>query len=140
MKDSLDHTTSGTHLSSKDGNNANELLGACDARTSFKMHIPSNYVSNTSPAGEIGKHLHVDTLSFVAEDEKSDFIMLVPLKHESTGHVNQPLVEAICIANFFGHKVTDITSDSGANLIATAVDLGLLGIKMHYTVPVPKFE
>jgi len=111
------------------------------------MHMPSNDTSVTLPAGEIGEHLQVDTLPFdvktigghvsslVAIDEKLDFIMVVALKHETAGHVNQALVAVVNTVNSFGHKITDITSDLCSNLVSNAVNLGLLGITMHNTIP-----
>jgi len=134
-------------VTAQDAYNAQHIFGACDACLIGKMTAPTAPTSQSQPATSIGDVIHVDPVSYdeitiggnkaclISVDERSDFVVGVNLKRESTDHVSQGLTEIISVYNAHGHKVNSVLSDHGSNLVASAVNLGLLGVRMNTTVP-----
>jgi len=134
-------------LTASDIRNAAIIYGPCEACLSGKMTSPTNPSSSTVPVLDIGSRLHVDPVEYtsqtmggnkfclIAVDEKSDFVTGLNMKHSTAGHISQALVNIFSKFNSFGHKIRHVLSDHGSNLVAAAVDMGLMGVTMATSVP-----
>ena len=119
-----------THLTSQDFRNARRLFGPCLACLEAKMKAPSEKPSLTPPAKTIGDRLHSDFIILKVKslggnhfilmtvDEKSTFIVAVPLKKKETRCVLEGSIETIVEFNAHGHKDHNITTDDETSLIA----------------------
>jgi hypothetical protein len=101
----------------------------------------------TAPAGkavtrresEVGKIIHVDIFYIQGQVEKVPFLMTVdeasgymaalPMATKSKDHVIRALKAVVNAYSSYGHKVRRIVSDSEANLVSCAEDLGDLGVE-----------
>ena len=134
-------------LTTNDAMNAKRLFGECKACLIGKMTAPEVPSSTSAPASEIGDVVHVDPVDYeevtiggnkaclVTMDEKSDFVVAYNLKHSTADHISTALTGIISVYNSHRHQVQKIVSDHGSNLVASAVNMGLLGVQMGTTIP-----
>ena len=109
------------------------------------MKAPLEPTSHHESARHIGEHLHADLIPlktkslggnggiFVAVDEKSSYLVGVPIKSKSALHI-QAAAEAILVEfNRYGHKVVRFTTDDERTLATLRDPLGKLGIQVTAT-------
>ena len=107
------------------------------------MKAPSEPTSQNEPARHIGAHLHAALIPLrtkslggnlgilVAVDEKSSYLIGVPIKSKSASNI-QEAAEAILVEfNRYGHKVTKFTTDDERTLATLRDPLGKLGIQVY---------
>lgn len=118
----------GTHpdcpLTSADVKLAIELFGPCTACIESKMRAPHEPASQTPPAQDVGEHLHADliplktksiggnTVLLTVVDEKSNFIITLPLSSKSTNTLQEGFEQIITFYNTYGHTVKRVTIDA----------------------------
>ena len=134
-----------THLTAQDFRNARRLRGPCPACQEAKMRAPPEPSSHSEPAHEIGEHLHVDLIPlrhtslggnnfiFVAVDEKSTYLVGVPMKSKSAAQVLSAAKSTLVEFNRYGHKVRKITTDDEKTLLTLKEPLGRYGVIMSST-------
>lgn len=122
----------GTHpdcpLTSADVKLAIELFGPCTACIESKMRAPHEPSSLTPPAQNVGEHLHADliplktksiggnTVLLTVVDEKSNFIITLPLPSKSTNTLQEGFESIITFFNTYGHTVKRVTTDAESTL------------------------
>ena len=134
-----------THLTGQDFRNGRRLRGPYLACEEVKMKAPSEPTSQNEPARHIGAHLHAALIPLrtkslggnlgilVAVDEKSSYLIGVPIKSKSASNI-QEAAEAILVEfNRYGHKVTKFTTDDERTLATLRDPLSKLGIQVTAT-------
>ena len=111
-------------LCGKDVLNAIMLFGKCSACAEGKMKAPKKISSKSQPASKVGERLAADiwALGCVSlggnncilklVDEKSAYIILVPMKNKTNTIVEEALRVAIAEVNSYGHRVREILFDN----------------------------
>ena len=109
------------------------------------MRAPREFTSLTEPARTIGQHLHSDlillkhksiggnTVILRLVDEKSDFIVGIPMETKSTINMQAAGDATILAYNMFGHKVFKITTDDEVSLGILKPHLGKIGVTVTPT-------
>ena len=89
------------------------------------MKAPPEPTSSHEPARHIGEHLHADLIPlktkslggnlgiFVAVDEKSSYLVGVPIKSKSALHIQEAAEAMLVEFNRYGHKVAKFTTYFG---------------------------
>jgi hypothetical protein len=92
-------TFASSHLTAQDFRIGRALFGACPARTEGKIRARKEPTSKSEPARAVGDHLHGDfiilknksiggnTIKFVTVDEKSNYLVEIPLPTKGTKSV-----------------------------------------------------
>jgi len=136
-----------TPLTADDVDNANQLFGKCEACLSGKVTELHFTPSEAAPAGAVGDHLYIDLIDLdsksiggftwylIVVDEHSSYLSAVGMRSKSQQSVFKALRTVISSYNALGHKVTRITSDAERTILATAEELGLLGVLLTETIP-----
>jgi len=133
------------HLTGQDFRNGRRLRGACIACEEAKMKAPAEPTSQHEPARAIGEHLHADLIPlknrslggnvgiFVAVDEKSSFLVGVPIKSKSASNIQEAAEAMLVEFNRYGHRVQRFTTDDERTLATLRDPLGKLGIQVTTT-------
>jgi hypothetical protein len=109
------------------------------------MKAPPAPPSKSPPASSIGENIHCDILPiptsiggnnqvFLTVDDKSDFMIAVPMPSKSTTQLVKAMDIVIHLYQQHGHTVKHSTSDDEANLKATLPQL-LIRKVTHSTTP-----
>jgi hypothetical protein len=118
----------GTHLTSQDFRNARRIHGGCLACVEAKMRSNPERPTNHPAPETIGDVIHIDiyilkTVSIggnsyvlIGVDEKSGFILAVPMKRKNEESLKMALEQMIRICNTYGHTVRFVLSDDETNL------------------------
>ena len=134
-----------THLTGQDFRNGRRLKGPCMACEEAKMKAPPEPTSHHEPARKVGEHLHADLIPlknrslggnvgiFVAVDEKSSFLVGIPIKSKSATHIQEAAEAMLVEFNRYGHRVEKLTTDDERTLATLAIPLGKLGIDVKPT-------
>jgi hypothetical protein len=116
-----------TRITSQDVQNANILLGPCLPCLQSKMKAPTERPSHSPPAENIGDHVHADIVpvptsvggnNFIlfAVDERSDYIIGIPMTTKSTSHLVKAVDVMLGIYLQKGHTLSHLTTDNEINL------------------------
>ena len=70
---------------------------------------------------------------FVAVDEKSSFLVGIPIKSKSATHIQEAAEAMLVEFNRYGHRVEKLTTDDERTLATLAIPLGKLGIDVKPT-------
>ena len=145
--DSLDYSLRPefAHLTSQDFRNGRALLGPCRACQEGKMTAPRELVSKSEPARSIGEHVHSDLyilkdtsiggnrFILVTADEKSSYIVGVPMQRKSESHVRDAGIQTLTEFNVHGHRMVLQTTDDESSLLTLKKHLGPLGVRVSPT-------
>jgi hypothetical protein len=133
-----------SRVTSQDLRNATILLGPCIPFIQGKMKAPPENSSRSLPANNIGDKLHMDIIpihtsiggnNFIlfSVDEKSDYIIVVPM----VGKSNMNLVKAVdVIIGIFvqkGNMLSQIVTDNEINLRSLEIQLRTVKISFSTT-------
>ena len=112
-----------TRLTCQDIRNAKLLLGPCIPCLQAKMKAPSEKSSDSPPAEKIGDNVHVDIIPvptsvggnnfiLMTVDEKSDFIIGIPIPSKSTLQLIKATDVIIGMYHQRDHTLSHISSDN----------------------------
>jgi hypothetical protein len=109
------------------------------------MKAPREPTSTSPPASKIGENIHCDIIPiptsiggnnhvFFTIDDKSDFVIAVPIPTKSTSQLVKAMDTVIKTYQQYGHSAQHFTSDDEANLKATLPHLLIRKIS-HSSTP-----
>ena len=133
------------HLTAQDFRVARKLFGKCIACTEGKMTAPPEPTSLTDPARSPGERCHLDLHFFkvatiggnklmaLVEDEKTSFLIGIPMKDKSAASVMKLGLSLLTEFNTRGYKVSNILTDDEICLTILGTTLGKFGVKVSFT-------
>lgn len=154
LSDSLTNSVIvGTHLTARDVSNARAALGPCVACVVAKTHHHSHPTSLSDPCVRVGEKVYMDLLPMSKEDGTNDvqvggysnmiisvdsysnFVHVIPACNKKTSELISSMQIILADYTRYGHKVSEVVTDSEVCLTALNTFLGEQGIILSQTQP-----